>query len=177
MLYFFESINNKMNQKTKKFTPVKLFVIITFSIIAAVIIWFIILPLVLNVSTSVFSTKQEMKLTAFSPEAFAYELDKGWEVDATTRIKGFTQIESDNKYKAKISFTVDLITPAGKTIKDVDKKIADKIGGEKMMDTGLETQFDLDTTYVSGKYKVVFNIKDMNSGKTTTSSAEFQLGN
>ncbi len=121
--------------------------------------------------------KQEAKLTAFSPEAFAYQLDNGWEVDATTRVKGLTQVETNKKYKTKISFTVDLITPDGKTIKDVDKKIMDKLENEKIMDIGLDSQFDLDTTYAPGKYKVLFHIKDVNSGDTTSSIAGFQLGN
>lgn len=120
--------------------------------------------------------KDESKLTAFSPEAFAYQLDKGWEVDATTRIKGFEQKESENKFKVSISFSVDLVTPTGKIIKDVDKKITDKTENEKIMDIPLETQFDLDTTYLPGNYKVVFNIKDVNTQQTTTSTAGFKLG-
>ena len=165
-----------MNGKKHKITPVKFFLIITSTIIAAAIILLVVFPLVFNLNISIFSTKEENKLTAFSPEAFAYQLDKGWEVDATTRVKGFTQIESNKKYKANISFTVDLLTPDGKTIKDVDKKIKDKLENEKMMDIGLDSQFDLDTTYAQGKYKVLFHIKDVNSGDTTSSAASFQLG-
>ena len=46
---------------------------------------------------------------------------------------------------------------------------------EKMSDVDLETQFDLDSTYAEGNYKVIFIVKDMNTEQTAKSSAEFVL--
>ena len=98
------------------------------------------------------------------------------EVDATTRVKGFQQDEKNGSYYATLSYDVDLITPKGDTVKSIISRVEDKIHKEKMTDTQLEAQFDIDSTYKNGKYKVLFSIKDALSGKTTTSESNFSLG-
>ena len=120
-------------------------------------------------------SKKEEKLEVFNAEAFAYYLENGWEVDATTRVKGFKQDEKDNKYNAKISYTIDLVKPDGNTIKSIVSKTEDKVNDEKFMDVPVDVQFDLDSTYQDGDYKVVFNIKDAGTGNTASASASFKL--
>ncbi len=122
------------------------------------------------------SKKEEVKLTAFSSEAFAYNMGDSSEVDATTRVKGFQQDEKNGSYYATLSYDVDLITPKGDTVKSIISRVEDKIHKEKMTDTQLEAQFDIDSTYKNGKYKILFRIKDALSGKTTTSESNFSLG-
>jgi ribosomal protein L31 len=123
------------------------------------------------------SKKEDVKLTAFSSEAFAYNMGDSSEVDATTRVKGFKQEEKKDGYYATLAYDVDLITPKGDTVKSIISKVVDKIHKEKMTDTQLEAQFDIDSTYKNGNYKVLFRIKDALSGKTTTSVSNFSLGN
>lgn len=120
-------------------------------------------------------SKKEEKLEVFNAEAFAYDLGDGWEVDATTRVKGFKQTEKDDKYYAKISYIIDLVKPDGETIKSVVSKTEDKENDEIFMDVPVEIQFDLDSTYHDGDYKVIFNIKDAETGKTASASATFKL--
>lgn len=122
------------------------------------------------------SKKEETKLTAFSTEAFAYGMGDSSEVDATTQVKGFMQKKENGNYKATLSFYVDLVTPKGDTVKSLFHKIADRIKKEKMSDTELNAQFDLDSTYAKGSYKLIFRIKDSLSNQTAITSAGFMLG-
>jgi hypothetical protein len=121
------------------------------------------------------SKKEEPKLTAYNSTAFAFDLGNSWEVDATTRVKGFTQKEANNLFKASLAYEINLITPKKDTIKSLISKVVDKSDKERMTDTGLETQFDLDSTYVSGEYTIVFDVKDVLSGKSSSASASFKL--
>ncbi len=118
---------------------------------------------------------EQTKLEAYNAEAFAYDLGESWEVNATTRVKGFFQKEEGGTFTALLSYEIDLVTPAGDTIKSMISRTEDKMKNENMMDVDLETQFDLDSTYAEGNYRVIFNVKDMNTQQTATSSAEFVL--
>lgn len=121
--------------------------------------------------------KEESKLEAYNAEAFAYDLGDSWEVNATTRVKGFFQKEENGSFTALLSYDIDLVTAAGDTIKSLISRTEDKMKNEKMTDVDLETQFDLDSTYAEGNYRVIFNVKDMNTEQTAQSSAEFILEN
>jgi hypothetical protein len=120
-------------------------------------------------------SKKEEKLEVFNAEAFAYDLGNSWEVDATTRVKGFKQNENNNKYTARIGYTIDLVKPNGDTVKSVLSKTEDKVNDEEFMDVPVDVQFDLDSTYADGEYKVIFNIKDAETGNTGSASASFKL--
>ena len=119
--------------------------------------------------------KEEAKLSAYNATAFAYDLGNSWEVDATTRVKGFTQKEENNMFSASLAYDINLVTPKNDTIKSLISKVVDKSDKEKMSDTGLEAQFDLDSTYIDGQYSVIFNVRDVFSGAASSSSAEFKL--
>lgn len=123
------------------------------------------------------SKKEEAKLEAFSPEAFAYNMGDSSEVDATTRIKGFVQQQENGLYKAELLYEIDIVTPSKDTVKSLLSRVVDRSKKEKMSDTSLEAQFDLDSKYKNGKYTLIYRIKDMKSGKSTTSTASFDLGN
>ena len=120
-------------------------------------------------------SKKEEKLEVINAEAFAYDLGNGWEVDGSARVKGFKQTEKDNKYTAKISYNIDLVKPDGDTVKSIAAKTEDKENDEAFIDVPVDIQFDLDTTYNYGDYKVIFNIKDVETGKTASTSATFKL--
>jgi hypothetical protein len=118
---------------------------------------------------------EKTQLEAYSAEAFAYDLGESWEVNSTTRVKGFFQKEENGTFTALLSYDIDLVTAAGDTIKSLISKTEDKMKNEKMTDVDLETQFELDSTYIEGNYKVIFNVKDINTQQTAKSSAEFVL--
>ncbi len=119
--------------------------------------------------------KEEKKLEVFNAEAFAYDLGDSWEVNASTRVKGFKQTEKDNKFKATLSYDIDLVKPAGDTVKSMISRTEDKVNDEEAMDVPVEIQFDLDSTYKDGDYKVIFNIKDAETGQNASASAPFSL--
>jgi hypothetical protein len=122
------------------------------------------------------SKEKPVKLETFSPEAFAYDIGDGWEVDATTRVKGFAQNEKEDKFSTTLAFDVDLVTPKGDTIKSLISRVEDKTDKEKLTDVPLEAQFDLDSTYAIGDYKVIFKVKDVLSGNRAISVTSFKLG-
>jgi hypothetical protein len=118
---------------------------------------------------------QQTKLEAYNAEAFAYDIGDSWEVNATTRVKGFNQKEEGGNFTATFSYEIDLVTASGDTIKSLVSQTEDKMKNEKMSDTDLEAQFELDSTYAEGTYKVIFNVKDANTKQIAVSSAEFAI--
>lgn len=120
-------------------------------------------------------SKEEKKLEVFNAEAFAYDLGGSWEVDATIRVKGFKQNEKDNKFTTTLSYDIDLVKPAGDTVKALISRTEDKSNNEEFMDVPLEIQFDLDSTYSDGDYKLIFKVKDAETGKMASASASFNL--
>jgi hypothetical protein len=121
--------------------------------------------------------EEPVKMETFSTEAFAYDLGDSWEVNATTRVKGFNQKEEGNNYSATIAYDVDLVTPAGDTIKALISRVEDKTDNERIMDIPLEAQFELDSTYAAGEYTIIFNIKDALSGNLAVSPTTFKIEN
>lgn len=122
-------------------------------------------------------SKKEEKLELFSAEAFAYSMESGWELNASCRVKGFDQNEDGSQFKAKLSFTIDLQTPDGKLLQGAGEGLIDKNAKERISDLPVETQLELDSSYVPGKYLVIFNVSDDFSGKTVSIKKEFELTN
>lgn len=114
--------------------------------------------------------KKEEKLEAFSAEAFAYDLDNYWEVNITTRVKGVTEFkdEKTEEFLYALSFLIDLVHPDGTVEKNKFSFSHSQKSNEKLKDIGLEAQFELDSTYKEGNYKIVFNITDAHSNKSTS---------
>ena len=115
--------------------------------------------------------KEETKLETFNPEAFAYDLGNSWEVNAVVNVKGFEQRKNseNNNYEASISYSANIKTPAGKIIEDIYLDKAEFSSEEEIIDVPIEVQFDLDSTYTEGTYRIIFNLKDNFSEGTTTS--------
>ncbi len=122
------------------------------------------------------SKKNEPKLQVFSQEAFAYQMGDSSEVDATARVSGFRQNEKNGMYSATLGYSIDLVTPKGDTVKSMISKIMDKTNKEKISEIPIEIQFDLDSTFAKGNYKLIFNVKDVLSDRTAATSAGFTVG-
>ena len=121
-------------------------------------------------------SKKDVKFEAFSAEAFAFDIGDGTaEVNATVRIKGFTQTEKDDIYKAAVAYDVDLIKPDSSVSKSVFKFVQNDEGQEPISDIALEAQFSLDSSYTEGTYTLVFNITDKNSESKTEAKVNFDL--
>ena len=121
-------------------------------------------------------SKKDVKFEAFSAEAFAFDIGDGTaEVNATVRVKGFTQTEKDDIYKAAVAYDVDLIKPDSSVSKSVFKFVQNDEGHEPISDIALEAQFSLDSSYTEGTYTLVFNITDKNSENKTEAKVNFDL--
>ena len=120
------------------------------------------------------SKKEEVKFEAFSPEAFAYDIGDGWEVNATINVKGFEQEERDDESFASLSYSIDLINPENDSTKNIFSN-SKEVNEKEINDVQLEAQFELADTSALGKYKLLFNIKDNNSGKTTSAETDVIL--
>lgn len=118
---------------------------------------------------------KEEKLELFSPEAFTYSLDDGWELNASCRVKGFVQNKSGDGYAAKLSYTVDLIAPDGNKIEGIAEGLIDERAKEKFSDLLIETQLQIDRSYETGKYKIIFNVSDDFSQNNISIEKEFEL--
>lgn len=115
------------------------------------------------------------KFELFGAESFAYSMDSGWELNASVRAKGFDQSERGNKFTAKLSYFTNLQTPDGRLIKKISSGVVDKTSGEKLVDFPIETQIKLDSTFITGIYKITFIVKDEGSEKQVYSSSFFEL--
>ena len=118
--------------------------------------------------------KEEVKFEVFSPEAFAYDIGDGWEVNATINVRGFKKEERDDESSVSLSYSIDLVNPAGDSTKNIYSN-SKEVNEKEINDVQLEAQFELTNTSLLGKYKLLFNIKDNNSGKTTSAETDFEL--
>lgn len=118
--------------------------------------------------------KEQAKLELFSQEAFAFSVDNGWELNASAVVKGFFQTENDTAYESKISYSVDLITPAD-TLRNVDYGIINRKSAEELLDLSIESQVEIDSSFSTGSYKVVFNVVDELSKRTVKAEKMFEL--
>lgn len=133
---------------------------------------FFVITLLLIVSCG----KNNVPFEAFSAEAFAFDLGDGTsEVNATVRVKGFTQLKDDENYSAAVEYRVDLIKPDNTIREDVYKFVQESKEKEPINDIPLDVQFSLDSTYVSGNYTLLYRISDKNSDNNLEVKVNFDL--
>lgn len=116
---------------------------------------------------------ENFKLT--NTEVFAYLVDGGWEINATCIAKGFDQEKSNGVYIARLSYTVDLITPDNKKLEYIDEGLVDKSSVEEIEYLQIESQFQIDSTFSEGNYKIVINAQDDNTQKSASVEKEFTI--
>ena len=133
--------------------------------------------IILGLFAIIACSKKQEKLALFSAESFAYSMDKGWDMNASVRVKGFEQDESGKEFTAKLSYTVDLETSDGKLLEGIDKGVVDKKQNERMTDLPINSQLKLDSTYKTGTYKVTFYVKDELTGQKANLWSFFELTN
>ena len=120
-------------------------------------------------------SEETPNLELFSAEAFAYSLEAGWELNASVYAKGFKQEETDDIYTAKLSYVINLISPLGDTLEMVDYGVADPTGSERLIDTEIESQIELDSAFAIGQYKIIFVVTDDLTGQETKTEKTFEL--
>lgn len=136
---------------------------------------FSLILLILSLFAISCSEKEEVPLELFSPEAFAFQLDEGWEVNASIQVKGFNQVEENDKYKTVLSYTIDLELPSGEVVSKVDFDNLTESSDEEILDYSIDSQIELDTNFTTGSYKLIFNVEDQFSQKAAKMSVQFDL--
>lgn len=121
--------------------------------------------------------EEPLNLEAFSPQGFAFDLGDLWEVNATVRVKGFQQNrnEETKEFNAAVFYKVDLEKPNGEVRENIFKFLKEVNNHERLMDIGLESQFELSTDYEEGMYKLNYYIKDELSGMETRAVVNVEL--
>ncbi len=121
-------------------------------------------------------SKKEAKFEAFTSDAFAYDLGNGnSEVNANVRVKGFTQTEKNGRYDVLVSFNIDLVKPDSSVIKSIFSDTKKESAAEPIHDLELDAQFNLDSSFTSGNYKLIFNVTDDISKKNLTKEVSFDI--
>lgn len=134
-----------------------------------------IIPALLIILIFAACSGKEEKLELFSPEAFTYSMENGWELNASCRVKGFTQNESGGEYSVKLSYTIDLVTAEGKRLEGISEGLIDQKSKEKFADLPVEIQIQFDSSYPPGKYKIIFNLTDDFSQENVSIEKEFDV--
>lgn len=121
-------------------------------------------------------TKKEAKFEAFTSDAFAYDLGNGnSEVNANVRVKGFTQTEKNGRYDVLVSFNIDLVKPDSSVIKSIFSDTKKESAAEPIHDLELDAQFNLDSSFTNGNYKLIFNVTDDVSKNNLTKEVSFDI--
>ncbi len=136
-----------------------------------------VIPLLLILALAAACTKKEVKFELFSAEAFAYSLDKGFELDAQTMAKGFKVEKANGSFSARLSYSVDLVMPDGKVKTGIDSAVVAKEDKEEFTEMEIQVQKQLDSSYPLGKYKVVINVTDELTKKKLKIEKDFDLSN
>ncbi|PID59771.1 MAG: hypothetical protein CR986_04290 [Ignavibacteriae bacterium] len=121
------------------------------------------------------SNKPEPNLELFSPEAFAFDVGDYWEVNAEVYAKGFDYKESGDTVISKLVYWIDLVSPKGDTLKSIFDDSIEEYSNKVIPEMSLEAQLEIDTSYVKGNYKFIFNVKDDISKQKKSITAKFEL--
>jgi hypothetical protein len=120
-------------------------------------------------------SEEELKLEVYNPEAFAFQLDSEWELNASAQVKGFTQVEEGEEYIAKLSYYANLVTPSGDLLEEIDYGMIDRKSEEELIDTQLEIQVVLDSSFATGEYTLQIVVLDDYTEQQDSTEVKFDL--
>jgi hypothetical protein len=117
---------------------------------------------------------EELKLELFSPDAFAFSMDDGWELNATVNVKGFKQKSEEDGYSSSVSYLIHLITPTD-TIYNVDFGVIKESSPEELMDITIESQIEFNSNFDAGEYQLLIFAEDQLNTNKDTAAIPFTL--
>jgi len=127
------------------------------------------LSLIIIVFVFVACSEEEQKLEVYNAEAFAFQLDSEWELNASAQVKGFSQVEENEEFSAKLSYYANLVSPSGDLLEEIDYGMIDRTSKEELIDTQLEMQVVLDSSFAKGEYTLqIFVIDDLSEQQDST---------
>jgi len=120
-------------------------------------------------------SEEEKKLKLFSPDAFAFQLEEGWELNASVQVTGFTLEESNEDYIARLSYYINIITPSGELLEEIISDLITKDLDEEVSDLTIDAQVEMDSSFSMGTYKLIFYVTDDYTGQETSIEKTFVL--
>ncbi len=133
------------------------------------------LLILFSFSLLVSCSESEKKLTLKNPEVFSFYVDDSWEVTATVFAEGFTVEKNGDSYSANLFYQIDLVTPKGDTIKQIDLGTIEEIQKEELEEVKIESQIALGSNFDEGDYKLVFDVRDLISEQSAKAEKELKL--
>ncbi len=130
--------------------------------------------IVLAISLWSCSSKPEANLELFSPQAFAFDIGDAWEVNASVGARGLANIDSENMSGIKLYYNVDLITPEADTIESIFDNTLEEEDAE-VTELTLDAQIELDSSFSSGKYILLFKVTDENTQQNKIIKIPFKI--
>lgn len=121
------------------------------------------------------SGRPDPNLILSNPEAFAFDLGNSWEINASVKATGFTQLEKEDEYSISLSYSVDLILPNQDSLCSIYNESVEEQDIEEFMDIILEAQFEVDSTFGEGSYKLIFYVTDEFSKQSRSIAIDFNL--
>jgi hypothetical protein len=136
----------------------------------------ILYPLILFITVFVScGLDEDQNLEAYNSEAFVFDIGEEYEVNASVRIRGFRLEEHGEEFSSSVFYELDLQRPDGTIEEEFVSKIEEFIFSEKVKDAGIDFQFNLDKSYVPGRYNLIINLTDNYTENSTMAIAEFTL--
>jgi hypothetical protein len=117
---------------------------------------------------------EKLKLELFSPDAFAFTMEDGWELTATVNVRGFKQKSENDIYKSRVSYLIHVITPTD-TIYNADYGVLEKSSDEEMMDITIESQIEFNSNFDTGEYMLLLFAEDQFNANKDTVTIPFTL--
>jgi hypothetical protein len=132
------------------------------------------LVIVFSLITIISCESEKLKLELFSPDAFAFTMEDGWELTATVNVKGFKQKSEDDIYKSRVSYLIHVVTPTD-TIYNADYGVLEESSDEEMMDITIESQIEFNSNFDPGEYMLLLFAEDQFNANKDTVTIPFTL--
>ncbi len=121
-------------------------------------------------------TKEEdKKIEVGNLEAFAFQLDKGWELNASAIVKDFKIDKVEDNYKSKLSYYINITQPDSSIVEEADYGIIDISESEEKNEHQLNIQIEFDSGFGSGNYEMLLIVMDDLSGEQDSIATKFEL--
>lgn len=121
------------------------------------------------------SKEEEKNVKIENIDAFAFQLDNGWELNSTAIVKDFMSKENSGKFNSKLSYYVNLTQPDSAVVEEADYGVIDILENEEQTEYQLNLQIELDSGFSSGNYKMLVVVMDDLNGKQDSITVNFEL--
>lgn len=135
-------------------------------------ILYVVLSIILITSCS---DEKQPELKIENLDAFAYYVEDYWELNASVIVSGFKINETGGERSVKLSYYIDLISPSGELLEEVDYGMVDEILEDDAEDVKIDIQLFVDEGFETGQYKFLLYVNDDLSTSQASDTTTFVL--